>query len=64
MPSPILLFSSSADQVFEQGLTPAMTLRACCLPGSESSKLSTQIMEAVNVRAAAEATLENIIHVA
>ena len=33
MPSPILLFSSSADQVFEQGLTPAMTLRACCLPG-------------------------------
>lgn len=38
-----------------------MAMRACCLPDSDSSKLSRAITEAVNARAAAEVAFERNI---
>ena len=46
-------------QVVEQGLTPGMALGACKLPGSDSSKLSRKITEAVETVARAELALES-----
>ena len=45
----------------EQGLTPAMALRACNLPDSDKPKLSRQITTAVYERAQAEVALERRI---
>ena len=46
-------------QVVEQGLTPGMAMGACKLPGSDSSKLSRKITEAVETVARAELVLES-----
>eukprot|EP00984_Skeletonema_dohrnii_P017263 scaffold7817_cov59-Skeletonema_dohrnii-CCMP3373.AAC.2 len=47
--------------VVEQGLTPAMALRACSLPDSSATALSRSLTTAVNDVATAEVELEDRI---
>ena len=48
-------------QVVEQGLTPAMALRACSLPDSSATALIRSLTTAVNDVAPAEVELEDHI---